>query len=223
MKKKLLLVLLIALIVTPTLHAQTAYDKKLSKEQKKEYKMKMKELEKGGWQLFGSSHSYSVALLEHYQRMANDEKIQEFEAEANSPIKTVGAAVLLQDATEKFAKEQSSKISGVIVRELNNHDQGDAAQIVASDKFMQAMMTKVNYELKGVLHPSFTVYREAVNSAGQKYYEFKSYYLVDAGEAYQARMKALESLLQEQVVEHAMSEKTADFVLKYMKEHDITE
>jgi hypothetical protein len=66
--KKLILFLMALCFIVPGVEAQ---NKTLQKQLKKEYKTKMKEYDKEGWKLFGSSRSLDVALLTHYDKLTN--------------------------------------------------------------------------------------------------------------------------------------------------------
>ena len=69
--KKIFSLLVAALILAaPTMvEAQSAYSKQLQKQRKKEYKAKVKKLNKEGWQVYGTSHTLEVALLTHYDKL----------------------------------------------------------------------------------------------------------------------------------------------------------
>lgn len=64
--KKILILLLSMVLTVPVANAQ---NKVLQKAIKKEYKTKMKEYKKEGWELFASSRSLDVALLKHYDKL----------------------------------------------------------------------------------------------------------------------------------------------------------
>ena len=59
MKKILVAILALSFLAVPAMNAQS---RQLKKAQKKEYKMKLKEYKKGGWIVFGTSHTLEVAL-----------------------------------------------------------------------------------------------------------------------------------------------------------------
>ena len=67
MKKLLTLLFLQAFVFS--LSTTNAQNKALDKALQKEYKTKMKEFKKGGWEIFGSSRSLDVALLNHYDKL----------------------------------------------------------------------------------------------------------------------------------------------------------
>ena len=73
--KKLFVILMAALFVLPMssvstqLEAKNPFAKELEKQRKKQYKTKIKEYQKEGWKIFGSTNSVDVALLEHYNEL----------------------------------------------------------------------------------------------------------------------------------------------------------
>ena len=81
MKQKVILMILF--ISFFAVSATEAQNKRLNKALKKEYKTKMKDLKKGGWELAGSSRSLDVALLLHYEKL-NDPSNKELPGEVSS-------------------------------------------------------------------------------------------------------------------------------------------
>ena len=69
MKKTIVLAFMAMAIVAVPASAQS---KQLQKQLNKEYKLKMKEYSKGDWKVFGTSRTLEVALLLHYEKLADD-------------------------------------------------------------------------------------------------------------------------------------------------------
>lgn len=53
-----------------------AQNRLLERETSKMYKAKIKEYKKTGWKLAGSSKTLEVALLEHYEKMKDPQKVE---------------------------------------------------------------------------------------------------------------------------------------------------
>ena len=72
--RKLLVILLGALLVAPVEYASA---QNLSKAIKKEYKSKMKQLKKEKWELYGSSRTLEVTLARYYEELDSKENVRE--------------------------------------------------------------------------------------------------------------------------------------------------
>ena len=72
---KRFLTIIITLLITVIFLPYKANSQNLNKELKKEYKVKMKEYSKGGWELFGSSRSFEVTLLKHLDKLNSNDNI----------------------------------------------------------------------------------------------------------------------------------------------------
>ena len=91
MKKILVAILVLSFLAVPAMNAQS---RQLKKAQKKEYKMKLKEYKKGGWIVFGTSHTLEVALLTHYEKLRQD-GISELVVTTTSTNKNIAKTTLL--------------------------------------------------------------------------------------------------------------------------------
>ena len=209
--KKLLSILLVALIAAaPSLvEAKSAYSKQLQKQRKKEYKEKMNKLKKEGWQVFGSSHTLDVVLLEHYEKLM-EEGIDELVGFATSTQKNIGSAKLLQDAAEKYASLQGQELKGRTVTEHGSELSEE--DLIELDSFLQGFGGKVQKEIAGELKPSYMIYRPSKTPSGKPCYEFEGYFIVDLESAHQARMKAMKNMMAEQKAMHQIADKTAKWI-----------
>ena len=218
MKRILSIALSLFLLAAPSMvDAQSAYSKRLEKQRKKEYKAKIKTLEKGGWQVFGSSHTMEVALLEHYDKLCV-EGVYELSGYATSSQKNIGSAKLLQDATEKYASLQGQTMRGRTVTEHGSEMTED--DIIELDNFLQGFDAKVQAEIKGELKPSYMIYRKSTTANGKPCYEFEGYFIVNEEAAHRARVKAMEAMMKEQAAMHKLSEKTAKWIQEAFEEDD---
>ena len=111
MKKLLLFGIIVSMSIGVFGVQAAAQSKALQKAMKKEYKLKMKEYEKGGWKIFGTSHTLDVALLAHYDNLTKD-GVTEVMGTAVSSNKNIGKDKVLMSACVTYAQKIGSTIKG---------------------------------------------------------------------------------------------------------------
>ena len=205
MKKMALLMFVFVLFATPMVNAQS---KQLQKQLNKEYKLKMKEYAKGDWKVFGTSRTLEVALLLHYEKLADD-GVKEITTQTISTNKNLAKDKLMMNACTKYAQEMGSNIKGRI-----NGDMASRLTPEELDEFEQfyaAYENNVTAEIKGELHNTFCIYRE-IKHNGVPAYEFEAYFIVDIDEASAARVRAFENAAKESAVAQKYAEKVSEFI-----------
>ena len=68
--KKLMITMMAALVLSTSGAMAQAINPIMQKQLNKEYKQKIKQFKKEKWQIYASSHSLEVALLQHYDKLA---------------------------------------------------------------------------------------------------------------------------------------------------------
>ena len=187
----------------------------MSKQEKKEYKQKIKKLNSEGWQVFGSSHTLEVALLDHYEALEKD-GVTEVVGYATSANKNVGKDKLMMSACTAYAQQIGSNIKGRIIEDMGSVLTTE--ELSEFDHFYSAYENKVKAEIRGELRPSYSIFRE-VNVHGKKAYEFEAYYIVDEAAASRARIRAFENAAKES----AVAQRYADRVSKFIEEAFVEE
>lgn len=215
MKKIIICLLTVCLGLSMNANAQSAYAKQKAKQQKKEYKQKIKKLSKEGWQIFGSSHTLEMALLDHYEALEKD-GVSEVVGYATSASKNVGKDKLMMSACTSYAQQIGSNIKGRIVEDMGS--MLTTEELSEFDHFYSAYENKVKAEIRGELRPSYSIFREE-EVHGKKAFEFEAYYIVDEAAASRARIRAFENAAKES----AIAQKYADRVSKFIEEASIEE
>ena len=206
MKKLLLLVVSLAFVLTQNINAQNEL---LNKALQKEYKNKMKEFKKGGWEIFGSSRSLDVALLNHYDKLnKGGDNIYEIVGIASAfKSKNIGRQIAMNNACVIYSSQAGSVIKGRVVSDMG----ADADNLsVEFDHFYAAYERAVEKEIRGEIKESFSVIR--TNKDGS--YEMQSFFLFNEDAALNARIKAFENAAKESVA----AQKYADIISKYINE-----
>lgn len=211
MKKIIALILAVIVMVPAALAADV--NKQLQKARNKERKEVTKRLQKGGWEIFGSTRSLDVALLSHWDKLdklgADGREISGISTSSKS--KNVGAQMAATNAATNYAQQAGSSIKGRIVSDLA----GDGVDTDAEfEHFYAAYERLVEKEIKGELQPSFSVIR--TNPDGT--YEIQSFYIVSEKAASQARIRAFEQAAKESEAAQRYAEKVSNFVREGFEE-----
>lgn len=187
---------------------ENAYTKKLHKEQKKEYKRKLKEFKKENYKVFGTSHSIEVALLTHYDRLAQ-EGVTELFSSTKSTSKNIGKEKLFMAALSDYAKLCGSNLKGRMVEDLGSNLSTE--ELAEFEHFYAAYENNVSQEIKGEVQNSFIVYR-TIKEDGKEIYDFQAFYLVDESAATKARIRAFENAARESAVAQRYAEQISKFI-----------
>ena len=205
--KKIFLVLMVFVFTCSTV--SFAQNDILNKALKKEYKTKIKELNKGGWEIFGSSRSMEVALLNHYDKLnKGDGSIYEIVGIASAfKSKNIGRQMAINNACTIYASQAGSTVKGRVVSDMG----ADVDNLtVEFDHFYAAYERAVEKEIRGEMKESFSIIRQ--NKDGS--YEMQSYFLYDEDAALNARIKAFENAAKESIA----AQKYADIISKFIQE-----
>ena len=163
------------LVVVPEVACAQMSEKAIKKIQKKkdkkdvnQYKKKMKEYEKGGWKLSGSSRTLEVALLEHYMKLAESEHNEEFVGEV-SQCKSINVCrqFALTNAHNRYAMLASGNVKGRIESLLRADADMPEVEI---DKFIAGYENHVKAEISGILTESYSIVKD--NGATKEYKTF---------------------------------------------------
>lgn len=206
--KRILVLLLAAFLMVPAME-MGAQNRQLAKAQKKEYKKKMKEYEKGKWTLFGSSRSLDVVLLKHYDKL-NQGGENCYEVVGIAPrfkSKNVGHQQAINNACITYAQQAGSVVKGRIVSDMAGNGDNTSAEF---DHFYAAYERLVEKEIKGEMMESYSVIRTIDKKTGE--YEMQTFFIIDESAATRARIRAMENALKESEAAQKYAEKVSEFV-----------
>lgn len=208
MKKLLLFGIIVSMSIGVFGVQAAAQSKALQKAMKKEYKLKMKEYETGGWKIFGTSHTLDVALLAHYDNLTKD-GVTEVMGTAVSSNKNIGKDKVLMSACVTYAQKIGSNIKGRIVEDMGSVVSTE--ELAEFEHFYEAYENSIQAEIKGELRNSYSIYRP-VEIQGKEAYEFQTYYIVDENEASRARIRAFQNAAKESAVAQKYAEQVSEFI-----------
>lgn len=202
--KQLIIIIMAMVLAVPSMNAQ---NKTLQKAMKKEYKSKMKSLKKEGWSLYGSTRTLEVALLSHYDKLAQlNENGHEVLGEATRcKSKNVGHQMAINNACITYAQEAGSSVKGRVVADMA----GDGIDTEAEfEHFYAAYERLVEKEIRGEMQESFSIIRSIDNGE----YEMQTYFIINEDAASKARIRAMENALKESEAAQKYAEKVSEFV-----------
>lgn len=135
-------------------------NKQLEKQRSKMYKAKIKEYKKEGWKLDSSSKTIEVVLLEHYEKLKDENNQEIVGTTSNCRSVNVCRQVAYNNAITTYASLAASYVKGRTVSDvnLNSSDKDDTAEF---DKFYAAYERVIGSEIKnGVLKESYSIKRK---------------------------------------------------------------
>lgn len=203
--KKILMPMIASIIAMPVAFSQ---NKALTKATKKEYKNKMKQYAKEGWEIFGTSRTLDVALLMHYEKL-DKEGVTEVYGAAVSTSKNIGQEKLLMHTCVMYAAKNGSHIKGRVVEDLGSIVSTE--EMEEFEHFYAAYENALETEIKGELRQSYSICRPT-KVDGKKAFEFETYYIVDEDEATKARIRAFENAAKESAVAQKYDRQVSEFI-----------
>lgn len=208
--KKIIMLILAVILMVPAVEAE---NKQLQKALKKEYKSKMKEYKKGKWELFGSSRTLEVALLQHYDQLNSlGEDTREVVGIASRfKSKNVGHQQAINNACITYAQQAGSHLKGRVVSDIAANGDDTSAEF---DHFYAAYERLVEKEIKGEMTESYSVIRCLNSKANEKdrEYEMQTFFVINESAATRARIRAMENALKESEAAQRYAQKVSDFV-----------
>lgn len=209
MKKLFVCLMAICLGISFNASAQSkTIAKQKAKQEKKEYRQKVKKYKKEGWDIFGSSHTLEMCLLEHYEALEKD-GVTEVTGFATSASKNIAKDKLMMSAATAYAQQIGSYLKGRIVEDLGSVVSTE--EMEEFEHFYAAYENNVKAEIRGELQPSYTIFRPT-EVHGKSAYEFEAHYIVDAAAASKARIRAFQNAAKESAVAQRYAEQVSRFI-----------
>lgn len=207
--KKIIMLLMAVLLISPA-YAET--NKKSEKALRKELKAKLKEYQKGKWEVLGSQ-TLEAALAKHYERLNTlGDDGHEVEGIAGAvKSKNVGKQMATNNAVITYGQEAGSTLKGRGVSDVF----ADAANPEAeTDRFLQNYERLVQREIGDEMEHSFSIIR--TNPDGT--YEVRSYFIISEKAAGKARRRALSNAVKEADLASKYGNKISKFIEEGFKE-----
>ena len=149
-----------------------------------QYRKKLREYKKEGWELFGSSKTINDALREHYEALAPNDVFEVVGTATGVRSESIGQQVAWNNACINYVQQAGSFLRGRI--DTDNHTGGGSDG--EFNHFYSAYETLLQKEIRGELRPSYSVVRRNADGTCQ----MMSFFVVNEEAAANARIKAME-------------------------------
>ena len=203
--KKLVLMVMAAFTMLTVTNAQTL-TKQQEKAVKKEVSKKLKDLKKGGYEIFGSSRTLETALTKHYTALeAEGDNVREVVGYSTAKSANLASAAAFNSAATAYASQASQQVKGRVLSDMASDVSNAETEF---DKFYATYEGKVQQAIRGELKHSFSV--KHVEPDGR--IAVQAFYLVPESAAASARIKALQQSVKETELAQKYAQKVSDFV-----------
>ena len=199
--KKIIMFLMAAFMLSVV----PATAQELSKSGKKALKAKVKEFNKEGWKIFGSTSTLDYALERHMIKMQSEDAIEVPGIASSFKSKNVGKQMALNSAMTNYASMMDSEIKGKVVSDMQGDGEFSETEF---EKFYAAFKRSVQTTIKDELKESFSIIRDKGNGTS----EMQTFFIVDKKAASQARVRALEQAGKESVAAQLYAKVVQKFV-----------
>ena len=177
----------------------------LSKSEKKALKAKVKEFNKEGWKIFGSTSTIDLALEKHMIKLQSEDAIEVPGIASSFKSKNVGKQMALNSAMTNYASMMDSEIKGKVVSDMQGDGEFSETEF---EKFYAAFKRSVQTTIKDELKESFSIIRDKGNGTS----EMQTFFIVDKHAASQARVRALEQAGKESVAAQLYAKVVQKFI-----------
>ena len=199
--KKIIMFLMAAFMLSVV----PATAQELSKSGKKALKAKVKEFNKEGWKIFGSTSTLDYALERHMIKMQSEDAIEDPGIASSFKSKNVGKQMALNSAMTNYASMMDSEIKGKVVSDMQGDGEFSETEF---EKFYAAFKRSVQTTIKDELKESFSIIRDKGNGTS----EMQTFFIVDKKAASQARVRALEQAGKESVAAQLYAKVVQKFI-----------
>ena len=199
--KKIIMFLMAAFMLSVV----PATAQELSKSGKKALKAKVKEFNKEGWKIFGSTSTLDYALERHMIKMQSEDAIEVPGIASSFKSKNVGKQMALNSAMTNYASMMDSEIKGKVVSDMQGDGEFSETEF---EKFYAAFKRSVQTTIKDELKESFSIIRDKGNGTS----EMQTFFIVDKKAASQARVRALEQAGKESVAAQLYAKVVQKFI-----------
>lgn len=192
MTMKRIIILTIAVLMAMPVFAQGA-----------QYRKKLREIKKEGWELYGSSKTMKDVLRMHYEALDQEGVFEVFGSATGIKSESIGQQMAWNNASINYVQQAGSFLRGRIA--TDNHAGGYDGEF---NHFYSAYETLLQKEIRGELRPSYILVRHNADGTCQ----VMSYFIVNEEAAMNARIKAMELAARESEAAQRIAARISDFV-----------
>ena len=169
-----------------------------------QYRKKLKEYKRAGWELYASSQTMKDALRNHYKALEREGTFEVVGTANGIQNESVGRQLAWTNACISYVQQAGNLLRGRVDTD------GYTASGKKSDfvNFYAAFETLLQKEIRGEMKPSFTLIR--YNDDGTS--DIMSFFVVDEEAAVQARIRAMEHAAKESEAARNIASRIREFV-----------
>lgn len=171
-----------------------------------QYRKKLHEYKRDGWELFGSSRTLDDALRAHYAALETPGVFEVSGTASGVKTEAVGQQVAWNNACIGYVQQAGGFLRGRVDSDSHSGSSSDAE----FGNFYAAYETLLQKEIRGELKPSFTLVKRLSDGSLQ----MMAFFVVDEAAAAGARIKAMELAAEESEA----AQRIADDLRGYLKE-----
>lgn len=192
--KKAILILLAVLTALPALAG------------KNDYRKKVRELKRAGWEVYASSQTLDGALRRHCDALQKDGVWEVSGTSGDTRSAAVGVQVAANNACISYVEQEGRFLRGRVASDFHAGEDpgGDFSN------FYSAYESLLQKEIRGEMRPSFTLVRSGRDGTVQ----VMTFFLVDEQAASRARLRAMETA----ALESEAARRIADRIHEYVAE-----
>ena len=169
-----------------------------------QYRKKLREIKKEGWELYGSSKTMKDVLRIHYEALNQEGVFEVFGSATGIKSESIGQQMAWNNASINYVQQAGSFLRGRIA--TDNHAGGGYHG--EFNHFYSAYETLLQKEIRGELRPSYTLVRHNTDGTCQ----VMSYFIVNEEAAMNARIKAMELAASESEAAQRIAARISEFV-----------
>ena len=169
-----------------------------------QYRKKLREIKKEGWELYGSSKTMKDVLRIHYEALYQEGVFEVFGSATGIKSESIGQQMAWNNASINYVQQAGSFLRGRIA--TDNHAGGGYDG--EFNHFYSAYETLLQKEIRGELRPSYTLVRHNTDGTCQ----VMSYFIVNEEAAMNARIKAMELAASESEAAQRIAARISEFV-----------
>ena len=169
-----------------------------------QYRKKLREIKKEGWELYGSSKTMKEVLRTHYEALDQEGVFEVFGSATGIKSESIGQQMAWNNASINYVQQAGSFLRGRIA--TDNHAGGGYDG--EFNNFYSAYETLLQKEIRGELRPSYTLVRHHADGS----YQVMSYFIVNEEAAMNARVKAMELAASESEAAQQIAVRISEFV-----------
>lgn len=171
-----------------------------------QYRKKVREYKRDGWELYGSTRTLDDALRAHYAALQTPGVSEVSGTASGIKSEAVGQQVAWNNACINYVQQAGGFLRGRVDSDAHAGSESDAE----FSNFYAAYETLLQKEIRGELKPSFTLVRHLADGSCK----MMAFFIVDEAAAASARIKAMELAAEESEA----AQRIAESVRGYVKE-----